>query len=344
MPPSPPAIMDYGARKNQVRLGKRKKKLEKKKLSRLERRGNKKTKTKLDNLLQKEKEGTLTPEFYSNVTEDISNIYKNYNPALEEEVALKMWDLYKDKTPQQFVLALNNLEITKGDIENSPLLSDLKKDESILKDQVKFLNLLKNDALVNKVGQITAVYYSLVSAPRIAFQERIDAKMKAYMKAQLDFMKDEKTFFPDANSTLRVTYGKVDGYEPRDAVKYEPKTYLGGVIEKYVPGDYEFDVSDKLIDLYNKKDYGIYGENGKMPVNFIATNHTTGGNSGSPTLDANGNLIGLNFDRVWEGTMSDLYYDPKICRNIMVDARYILFVIDKYANAKRLINEMKIIK
>ena len=114
-------------------------------------------------------------------------------------------------------------------------------------------------------------------------------------------------------------------------------------MEKYIPGDYEFDVSPKLIDLYKNKDFGNYGENGKMPVCFIGTNHTTGGNSGSPALDAKGNLIGLNFDRVWEGTMSDLNYDPEICRNIMVDSRYILWVVDKYANAQRLINEMTIV-
>jgi hypothetical protein len=149
--------------------------------------------------------------------------------------------------------------------------------------------------------------------------------------------------FPDANSTLRVTYGKVKGYKPSDAVFYTPVTYLDGVIEKYVPGDYEFDVPKKLIDLYNTKDYGAYAENGKMPVAFIATNHTTGGNSGSPALDKDGNLIGCNFDRVWEGTMSDINYSPDICRNIMVDARYMLFIIDKFAGAKNLINEMKII-
>jgi hypothetical protein len=118
---------------------------------------------------------------------------------------------------------------------------------------------------------------------------------------------------------------------------------LDGVIEKYVPGDYEFDVPQKLIDLYNAKDYGKYADNGKMPVAFIATNHTTGGNSGSPALDANGNLIGLNFDRVWEGTMSDVYYSPDICRNIMVDIRFVLFIIDKYAGATNLIEELKLV-
>ena len=103
------------------------------------------------------------------------------------------------------------------------------------------------------------------------------------------------------------------------------------------------DVSPKLIDLYKNKDFGNYGENGKMPVCFIGTNHTTGGNSGSPALDAKGNLIGLNFDRVWEGTMSDIYYDPSICRNIMVDIRYVLFIMEKYAGAKNLIEELQLV-
>ena len=122
-------------------------------------------------------------------------------------------------------------------------------------------------------------------------------------------------------------------------------SYLDGVIEKYVPGDYEFDVPKKLIDLYNAKDYGRYADkNGKMPLAFIATNHTTGGNSGSPALDKKGNLIGLNFDRQWEGTMSDINFDPRFSRNIMVQTKYILFIIDKFAGARWLLDEMKIVK
>jgi hypothetical protein len=171
---------------------------------------------------------------------------------------------------------------------------------------------------------------------------RITALQRTYMKAQLELNKDTR-IFPDANSTLRVTYGKVKGYAPKDATLYTPVTYLDGAMEKYIPGDYEFDVPAKLIDLYKKKDYGQYGENGKMPVCFIGTNHTTGGNSGSPAIDAYGNLIGLNFDRVWEGTMSDIYYDPSICRNVMVDIRYVLFIIDKYAGANNLIEELKLV-
>ena len=155
-------------------------------------------------------------------------------------------------------------------------------------------------------------------------------------------MKD-KRFYPDANSTLRITYGKVKGYQPKDGVQYHYYTYLDGVMEKYIPGDYEFDVPEKLRTLYKNKDYGPYSQNGKMPVCFIAANHTTGGNSGSPALNAYGQLVGLNFDRVWEGTMSDINYDVNICRNIMVDIRYVLFIIDKFGGAQRLIKEMKLV-
>ena len=162
------------------------------------------------------------------------------------------------------------------------------------------------------------------------------------MQAQMEVFK-EKAFYPDANSTLRVSYGNVKGFNPRDAVTYDYYTYLDGVMDKYKPGDYEFDVPEKLRNLYKQKDYGQYGAGGKMPVCFIARNHTTGGNSGSPALDAHGNLIGLNFDRVWEGTMSDINYDPSICRNIMVDIRYVLFIVDKYAGAGHLVKEMKLV-
>ncbi|WP_159022423.1 S46 family peptidase [Formosa sp. L2A11] len=178
------------------------------------------------------------------------------------------------------------------------------------------------------------------------FQEKnsaINALETQYMKALMEVVPNE-CYYPDANSTLRVTYGQVRGYEPRDAVYYNPVSYLDGVMEKYVPGDYEFDVPQKLQDLYTSKDYGRYADaNGKLPVCFLGTNHTTGGNSGSPAIDAEGNLVGLNFDRVWEGTMSDMNYDPEICRNIMVDVRYVLFIIDKYAGAERLIKEMKLV-
>jgi hypothetical protein len=185
-------------------------------------------------------------------------------------------------------------------------------------------------------------YSNTVAEKLNTLQAEINQLQRTYMQAQMDVF-TKKVFYPDANSTLRVTYGNVKPYQPRDGVKYEFQSYMDGVMQKYVPGDYEFDLPKKLIDLYNKKDFGRWGVNGRQPVCFIAANHTTGGNSGSPALDAYGNLVGLNFDRVWEGTMSDINYDPSICRNIMVDIRYVMFIVDKYAEAKNLIAEMKFV-
>lgn len=202
---------------------------------------------------------------------------------------------------------------------------------------------IKNLESVKIFTAMQATYQQAVQAPSQEVQARINQLQRTYMQAQMEVM-PEKKFYPDANSTMRVAFGNVKGYTARDAVHYTYYTDLDGVMEKYKPGDYEFDVPEKLRSLHAKKDYGQYGKNGVMPVCFIATNHTTGGNSGSPALDAYGNLIGLNFDRVWEGTMSDINYDPNICRNIMVDIRYVLFIIDKYAGAGHLVKEMKLVK
>jgi len=203
------------------------------------------------------------------------------------------------------------------------------------------INYISSDNAIKLYNDILRTYQSQVQGKLNEIQARINKLQRIYMQAQMDVFK-EKKFYPDANSTLRITYGNVKGYEARDAVRYDFYTYLDGVMEKYKPGDYEFDVPEKLRTLYQVKDYGPYAVNGKLPVCIIAANHTTGGNSGSPALDANGYLIGLNFDRVWEGTMSDINYDPTICRNIMVDIRYVLFIIDKFAGAKHLIKEMNL--
>ena len=203
------------------------------------------------------------------------------------------------------------------------------------------INYIRSDNGVKLYNDVLKTYQVQIQGKLNEIQAKINKLQRTYMQAQMDVFK-EKKFYPDANSTLRITYGNVKGYEARDAVAYDFYTYLDGVMEKYKPGDYEFDVPEKLRTLYQKKDYGPYGIGGKLPVCFIAANHTTGGNSGSPALDAYGRLIGLNFDRVWEGTMSDINYDPSICRNIMVDIRYVLFIIDKFAEAKHLIKEMNL--
>ena len=163
------------------------------------------------------------------------------------------------------------------------------------------------------------------------------------MKAQMELAQD-KVLWPDANFTLRVAYGEVGGYEPRDAVYYTHYTTLEGIMEKDNPEIYDYDVPAKLKKLYYAKDYGRYDQDGKMPVCFIADNHTTGGNSGSPVINAEGHLIGVNFDRAWEGVMSDLMFNPEQSRNISLDIRYALFLIDKFAGAGYLLDEMTLIE
>jgi hypothetical protein len=214
--------------------------------------------------------------------------------------------------------------------------------ELLKKSPEEFMQTVKPADPFVLYNDVLRTYQGEVQGKLNEIQSRINKLNRTYMQAQMDVFK-EKKFYPDANSTLRVTYGNVKGYNPRDAVKYDFYTYLDGVMDKYKPGDYEFDVPEKIRTLYKNKDYGQYGTNGKMPVCFIAKNHTTGGNSGSPALDAYGNLVGLNFDRAWEGTMSDINYDPSICRNIMVDIRYVLFIVDKYAGAGHLVQEMKLV-
>lgn len=266
----------------------------------------------------------------TNVQSQLKAVYKNYDATVDQGVFEAVMPLYTDNVDTSIYkkTAFTNIEDAMNLLEG---------------DAKKVLKKLNKDAAYKYAKPFIEAYYNDLDPKYSGLNLEINAYQKRYMKALMEVV-PEARYFPDANSTLRVTYGKVKGYAPRDAVYYQPVTYLDGVIEKYVPGDYEFDVPEKLQELYRTKNYGNYADaNGKLPVCFIGTNHTTGGNSGSPAIDANGNLVGLNFDRVWEGTMSDIYYDPEICRNIMVDVRYVLFIVDKYAGATRLIDEMKLV-
>ena len=282
----------------------------------------------------------------NNLIIGLAEFYKDFNVNVDQKVFEKLINLYSSKSPKQFLpINLSNINATElaNDVYSySKLISYNSLKELLTGDSKTVISNLNADKGFEVIKSMADKFLKEVAPKYDEINLRIAALQRTYMKAQLELNKDSR-LFPDANSTLRVTYGKVKGYAPKDATLYTPITYLEGAMEKYIPGDYEFDVPAKLIDLYKKKDYGQYGDNGKMPVCFIGTNHTTGGNSGSPAIDGNGNLIGLNFDRVWEGTMSDIYYDPNICRNVMVDIRYVLFIIDKYAGANNLIEELKLV-
>ncbi len=305
---------------------------------------------KLSNIADKD-EATFAKAVESAKTE-LVKIYKDYDVNVDKGLFAALMELYVTKQPAQYISPLaiqqakaanNNFVNLANQLYDASILHDKEKVNAKLNSNPKaFLSELMKDPQVLLYNDMIIAYNEKVNTPIAPLQAKLDALQRSYMQAQMDVF-TEKKFYPDANSTLRVTYGKVDSYIPKDGVQYNIQTYLDGVMEKYVPGDYEFDVPEKLRTLYANKDFGQYGVKGKMPVCFIASNHTTGGNSGSPAIDAHGNLIGLNFDRVWEGTMSDINYDPSICRNIMVDIRYVLFIIDKFADAGHLVKEMKLI-
>lgn len=200
---------------------------------------------------------------------------------------------------------------------------------------------LERDPAVEFYKSFNDFYNSRIKPKADDLNREITLLYRDYMRGQMEFNK-RGIFYPDANSTLRIAYGTVKGYKPADAIYYKHLSSLEGIMEKDNPQIYDYNIPQKLRDVYKNKDYGKWEVNGTVPVCFIATNHTSGGNSGSPVINANGELVGINFDRVWEGTMSDIVFDDEVCRNIALDIRYILFVIDKVAGAGHLIDEMKI--
>lgn len=285
--------------------------------------------------------------------EKLAAYFRDYRPHVDQAVFANLAERYANTVKAEWGAdllkeAANKAggydALTKKLVYNSVFSSKNRLDSMLNLPALAFTEGMRKDPAFAFWRSLQDNYSKNLQPKLAELTPQLTLLQRQYMDAQMKVFR-EKRFFPDANSTLRVTYGKVRGYEPRDAVQYGYQTDLDGVMEKYIPGDYEFDVPARLLELWKNKDYGQYSTpDGRLPVAFIATNHTTGGNSGSPALDAKGNLIGLNFDRVWEGTMSDLNYDPAICRNIMVDARYILFIIDKYAGAGHLLQEMKIVK
>ena len=279
---------------------------------------------------------------------------KDYSPKVDALVLAKLLDIYHTNVqPIYWGTAAtinwntynNNGTTMAAALMASTYLADSAKAKQLLTmGNNDLLLAIQNDKAYAAASALRDGYIDNAAKQSNTYQADINTLQRNYMKAQLEVMKTSKILYPDANSTLRITYGKVLSMQPKDGVTYNYYTYLDGVVEKYIPNDYEYNVPAKLLELYRTKDYGRYGVQGKLPVCFIATNHTTGGNSGSPALDASGNLIGLNFDRAWEGTMSDINYDASICRNIMVDARYIVFIIEKFGGATHIIKELELVQ
>ena len=277
------------------------------------------------------------------------DFFKNYYQPIDVEVARTMLKEYLENQPADFRPAFLNeikdVDSYVDDLFNESIFADEEKINKFI-DKFKLgqaKQLQKDPALIAYQSMIN-FYREEINPKMKPINEELARMQRLYMKGQM-LMEPEKRFSPDANFTLRVTYGKVEGFKPQDGKNYRHFTTLEGIMEKENPDIYDYVVEPKLKELYNNKDYGRYADkDGTMHVAFTASVHTTGGNSGSPILNADGQLLGLNFDRCWEGTMSDLVYDPDICRNISVDIRYVLFIMDKFAGAKHLVDEMTIVE
>lgn len=281
-----------------------------------------------------------------------AGFFKNYDKETDQIIATKLLQLYYNNIPkeQQPSIFRTIEKEFKGDFEmyvktiyDKSFFSSSDKVSNLLNNLKKNYKKVKKDPVYELMLSCYTHYMGMVRPQIIAADYEINNLNRVYMKAMREIMTSKK-YYPDANSTLRLAFGKVEGYNPRDAVYYDYYTTINGLMEKEDPSSTEFMIEPKLKQLFEKKDYGRYADKtGELRIAFCASNHTTGGNSGSPVLNANGELIGTNFDRDWEGTMSDVWYDPKQVRNIAVDIRYTLFVIDKFAGAGYLLNEMKIL-
>lgn len=295
---------------------------------------------------------TRNPDKFFNILKvQTDEFFKDYHlPTDKKLFVVCMTAYYRDIKPEHHPAFFKKVtEQFGGDFgkyadyayANSHLVSPQKAAKLWEELRKKNTKILEEDPIYILWKSCQEHYSRNIMPAYMQAAQQIELSSRLYVSG-LREMQPNKKFYPDANSTFRVAYGKVNGYKPADGVEYRYLTTLDGVMEKENPAVDEFVVPQKLKDLYQKKDFGNYAEKGKMPVAFMASNHTTGGNSGSPVLNANGELIGTNFDRVWEGTMSDLMYDPEQCRNIVLDIRYTLFVIDKFAGAGHLIKEMQI--
>jgi peptidase S46-like protein len=307
---------------------------------------------KLIELSQKEKpDETEIKKEAEKLKTNSAGFFKNYDSRIDENVFAALLKMIHDDVDKSFHPDVFKMidEKYKNDFRKygddvfskTFMVSKSKVDDLLSSYSAKSAKKILKDPAYHLMKSITDNQKQKVAGELAELNETLNRLNRQYMAAQIE-MQSEKKFYPDANLTLRVAYGQVLDYIPRDAVHYSFYSTLEGVMEKEDASNDEFIVPAKLKELYDKKDYGQYGKNGFMPLSFIASNHTTGGNSGSPVINANGELIGTNFDRVWEGTMSDYEYDPGECRNIALDIRYTLFVVDKFAGCKRLIDEMTI--
>ena len=277
---------------------------------------------------------------------DVEDIFKDYNKELDRDATIALLNLfYKDVDPSQLPATIKKVGDKTGGDFTAFVNNAFAK--SIFVDQAKLMAWLENPKPIAKdpiFAMMQEIVNSYIALDEEAEKVECGRADRLYMEGLMEMQKD-RNFYPDANFTMRLTYGSVQDYQPADGVTYNYYTTLDGVMAKYIPGNWEFDVPKDLIKLWENKDYGRYADkNGDLVVNFITTNDITGGNSGSPVIDAQGNLIGLAFDGNWEAMSGDIAFENEVQRTICMDMRYLLFIIDKMANAQNLMQELKIVE
>lgn len=290
-------------------------------------------------------------EAANRIRDNINGFYKNYNPPTDNQSMKAMLKLYRADVPVKFHPDFYANVVDKKFKGNIDKFVDDMFNRSVFANEAKLNAFLNKPVLktlqTDPVYLTTVSFYKTgaeVSAVSGQFEEDLAAGKRLWIAALME-MTPDKTWYPDANSTMRLSYGTIQDYDPKDGVTYKYYTTLQGVVDKYKPGDYEFDLPQRLIDLNNRKEYGRYGSSkGYMPVCFLTNNDITGGNSGSPVMNRNGELIGLAFDGNWESMSGDIAYEPELQRTIVVDIRYVLWVMDVYAGARHLVDEMTVIK
>ena len=280
------------------------------------------------------------------------NYFKNYDANVDKEVFKSLIPIYlkhlvddlKDPLMISALQKFDNENLFVNNLFEKSKLTNLESTLKVLNSNKKsFVKYLEKDPIVDFASNLYNHFLNYILPQYRKLEEEHQNLMGKYLKSLMESY-PERSFFSDANSTMRLTYGKVEGSKPRDGMSYDWFTTIDGIIDKYNTGEPDFKIPTRLQNLYDEKNYGRYGANGTLNICFLGSNHTTGGNSGSPALDSKGQLIGINFDRTWESTMSDVLFDENICRNIMVDIRYVLWVIDIYADAGHLVNEMNLVE
>lgn len=289
-------------------------------------------------------------------SERIAEFFKDYHQPIDQETMIEMLDAYyKNGIGNVFVPSalgtINPKDVSKQGMEtfvksffsSTRLLNEAFLNQQIAAGDTAIAGLIKNDPAWKLADAFFSYYRNTLQKQQSDIMAKLIPLNRLYVEALRNVI-PEKKYYPDANSTLRVAFGKVEGYKPADATQYNWFTTADGILQKNSAGATDHEINDKLKKLLTDRNYGAYADkDGTLHTCFAASNHTTGGNSGSPVLNAKGQLIGTNFDRNWEGTMSDVYYDINQVRNIVLDVRYTLWVIDVYAGAKHLIKEMSLV-